>query len=201
MLTSLSMQIERSLSIHAATCGLRVRAMLRHAVCARAPRGLGRACPAAASQPRTPRPAYGPNGGVSGADSTPRTSVPTSAASVPDDCSWLLRVTRAVTDMVCEVGEEVGEEVEEVSVPDASRHPASAARCVTAAGEGSQRDAGRIQSIARAVARTSGALHAVSSRVDQVADRVSSTLLRWHTGVSEAATGKTRDAAGLGALK
>ena len=45
-------------------------------------------------------PAYGPNGGLTGASCTPRTAVPTKAASVPDDWSTPLRVTSADTAAV-----------------------------------------------------------------------------------------------------
>ena len=45
-------------------------------------------------------PAYGPNGGGFVVSCSPRGSVPTSALSVPDDCSTPLSVTRAVTDML-----------------------------------------------------------------------------------------------------
>ena len=42
-------------------------------------------------------PVYGPNGGLDGVDCMPRTSVPTSASSVPVDCTTPLSVTSAVT--------------------------------------------------------------------------------------------------------
>ena len=46
------------------------------------------------------RPAYGPKGGASGVPCRPRTSVPTTASSVPDDCSTPPTVTSAVTVML-----------------------------------------------------------------------------------------------------
>ena len=47
-------------------------------------------------------PAYGPNGAVVGVSRIPRTSLPTYAVSVPDDCTTLLSVTSAVTDIELE---------------------------------------------------------------------------------------------------
>ena len=47
-------------------------------------------------------PAYGPNGGKDGVSCAPRTSVPTSAVSAPDDCATPLSVTSAVITIVFE---------------------------------------------------------------------------------------------------